>query len=317
MGKYIVTGAAGFIGSHIVDSLLKDGNRVVGIDDLSTGFLENLRHHPNLTFVKCDISNWSDLVYKFGFMKNVDGLFHLAAIARIQPAIQNPVRTHEVNVNGTFNILEMCRILDIPKIIYSTSSSTYGLKNKCPLKEGMPTDCLNPYSVSKHIGEDYVRSWGRMYGILNMSLKYFNVYGIRSPLHGQYATVIGLFYRQLIKETSPMTIVGDGNQTRDFTYIADVVNANRLAMDMVEESNTGMMLNIGSGKSYSINKVAEMIGNSINSNIGTVNIPPRPAEARDTLADIELAKKTLGWEPKHSLSDGLNVLKNHYLDMWR
>jgi UDP-glucose 4-epimerase len=316
MARVIVSGGAGFIGSHLTDRLLRDGHEVVVIDDFSTGFIENLKTHKNLTVVKCDISNWNDLVNKFGFFKKIDCIFHLAAIARIQPAIQNPVRTHEVNVNGTFNILEVARILDIPKFIYSTSSSTYGLKNKCPLKEDMSTDCLNPYSVSKHIGEDYVKAWGRMYGIQNITLKYFNVYGARSPLHGQYATVIGLFYRQLIKEKTPMTIVGDGEQTRDFTYIGDAVEANVLALEKVNNKNSGTMMNIGCGQSYSINELARMIGKSIKSKLGTINIPPRPAEARDTLADISLANNVLGWNPKCTLEDGLFIMKNHYLDLW-
>ena len=314
MSKFIVTGGAGFIGSHITNTLLANGHEVVVIDDLSTGFLENLQSHENLTFVKADISNWVELVYKLSYLKNADGLFHLAAMARIQPAIQDPWKTHNINVNGTFNILEVCRVLDVKKIVYSSSSSCYGLKNEAPYTEDMPVDCLNPYSVSKHIGEKYIETWGKLYGIQTMSFRYFNVYGPRSPLSGCYAPVIGLFFRQTIKDNVPMTIIGDGKQTRDMTYIGDVVKANILAMEELNDQNSGQLLNIGTGESCSINELALKIQTLCKTKLGTQTLPTRPAEAKHAKADVSLAKRVLNWEPETPLDVGLSVMKNYYMD---
>jgi UDP-glucose 4-epimerase len=314
MSKYIVSGGCGFIGSHLTDKLIKDGHEVVVIDDLSSGDLTFLTPHKNLYVVKCDISNWSELLTKTDFFKGVDGMFHMAAKARIQPSIKNPTIYHETNVTGTFNMLQLCRLFDISKIVYSSSSSVYGRNNSPPLKENMPPDCLNPYSVSKYVGEKYVQTWGKIYGVNNVSLRYFNVFGPRQPIFGQYSTVVGLFYHQILKQNKPITIVGDGTQTRDFTYVSDVVSANILAMN---SDTTGSLFNIGTGRSISVNELGEKILTSVNSRCGSITIEKRPGEANDTLADNSLAKNVLGWSPSTSLDEGLTIVKNNYLDTWK
>jgi UDP-glucose 4-epimerase len=312
--KYIIFGGAGFIGSHISDALLRRGEQVVVVDDFSTGLIENLKPHDNLTVVKCDISNWNSLIEKMNFFKGSDGVFHLAAMARIQPSIQDPRRTHDVNTCGTFNVLEICRLLDIPKIIFSSSSSIYGRNNTPPLCEDMLPDCLNVYSTSKYVGEQYMKNWGRTYGIHALSLRYFNVYGSRSPLKGQYAPVIGKFFRQLLKDNSGITIIGDGKQTRSHTFVGDVVDANLVAMEKANEDISGEVFNVGNEKSYSIIELAGMIQDATKIKKNFVYLPPRIGEAQDSRADISKAKKLLEWEPNTALERGVEVMKNHYMD---
>jgi nucleoside-diphosphate-sugar epimerase len=325
MSKYIVTGTAGFIGSHITERLLRDGHEVVGVDDLSTGLLENLAgplKNKKFTLVNLDISDWTKLTRNFSYFEGADGLFHLAALSRIQPSIFNPSRTHEINVNGTFNVLEMMRMMKVNKVVYSASSSSYGLKNKTPLKENMVPDCLTPYAATKYQAEIYCKTWGNLYGIRNVCLKYFNVYGARSPLFGQYAPVVGIFFRQLLQENTPMTVVGNGQQRRDMTYIDDVVNANMRAMDVLSgkewESASGQTINIGTGMNYSVVELAEKIRDilvKVKPDAKYVFTPERPGEAMVTLADITLAKKLLKWSPQVTLDEGLRVLKDYYLDV--
>lgn len=318
--KYLVTGGAGFIGSHLVERLLNEGHQVVVLDNFSSGFHANLPKHDNLNVVKVDIANWFSIIDNLSHFKDADGVFHLAAFARIQPSIANPRLCMLSNVTGTQNVLEMMRLLDIDKIVYSASSSSYGLKNKPPLTENMESDCLNPYAVSKLTGEHYCKTWGKLYGIKNVALKYFNVYGPRSPIGiGAYSPVIGLFFRQVLKDETALTVVGDGKQTRDFTYVGDVVDANVKAMQNLEgeASADGLTINIGTGKAYTIKEIAQRVKkvlSSIKSNIKIQHIDPRPGEAQDTLADISLAKSVLGWEPQVTLDQALEHLKIYYVD---
>lgn len=313
--KYIVTGGAGFIGSHMVEHLLYAKEEVIVVDDLSTGFLENLPEHKNLTFVKVDISNWDDLSKHFAYFKNAEGIFHFAARARIQPSIYNPLETIHNNIIGTSNVLEIMRMMDIKKIVYSASSSSYGLKVKIPCKEKQEPDCLNPYAATKYAGEILCKTWGKLYDIKNVCLKYFNVYGERSPLNSSYAPVIGLFFQQAL-QGNPVTIVGSGNQRRDYTAVRDIVNANKLAMEYIENATVnGETFNIGTGVNYSINELVNMIISVLNSygiKVKKEHIPPRPAEAKETLADINKAKKYLKWEPTTVLPEELNRLAGYY-----
>lgn len=318
--KYIVTGGAGFIGSHLVAELVRLGHEVIVVDDLSTGFLDYLPKGAKL--LKVDISNWLQLTKNFAYFQGIDGVFHLAACARIQPSIFEPARTHEVNVNGTLNILEMMRMMGIKKIVYSASSSSYGLKATLPCREDMQPDCLNPYAATKYIGEIYCKTWGNLYGIKNACLKYFNVYGRRSPLEGPYAPVIGLFFRQAVKLQKPMTIVGDGEQKRDFTHVGDVVAANIAAMRELGENSeevSGLTYNIGTGKNYTVNEVARLVQAALVNvcQAPTVNIPARPGEAQATLADITLARTLLKWEPTVTLEQGIDDLKNYYIEYFK
>lgn len=320
MAKYIVTGGAGFIGSHIVAELLNNGHQVVVLDDLSTGFSEYLPNDPNLTLVVVDISDWNQLSKNFAHFQDVDGVFHLAACARIQPSIFDPTRTHEVNVNGTLNILEMMRMMKVNKIVYSASSSSYGLKAKLPCKEDMPPDCLNPYAATKYIGEVYCKTWGSLYGIKNACLKYFNVYGRRSPVTGPYAPVIGLFFRQALKDNTSMTIVGDGSQKRDFTHVKDVVRANLAAMHALSANPevSGQTYNIGTGTNYTIKEIADKICITLPPRKRNIeHIPSRQGEAVATLADISLADKFLGWKPTVSIDEGIEDLREYYALLFR
>lgn len=309
--KYIVTGGAGFIGSNLVDKLLELNHEVIVLDNFETGSLDNLPPQDKLDVVSVDISDWNKLIGKLNQLKHADGVFHLAAVSRIPPSILNPKRTQEVNVQGTFNILEIMRLLDIKKIVFSSSSSVYGLNNPCPQTEDMRTDCLNPYSMSKKIGEELCKTWSNLYGIESVMLRYFNVYGPRAPTYGPYAPVVGLFFKQMIAG-DPLTIVGDGNQTRDMIHVNDVVEANILAMIHTARANK-KAVNIGRGKSYSVNKMATMIKNLPRFLVPTVNLSPRPGEAKDTLANITIASNLLGWTAQINLEDELKNLYAYYV----
>lgn len=304
--RYLVTGGAGFIGSHLVDELIKQGNEVIIIDNLSTGKKENINKEAK--FYNLDIRNFDSIKPLF---KDVDYVFHLAAQARIPPSISDPRETMDINVNGTTNVLLASRYCGVKKVIYSASSSAYGDQEKLPLHEEMLPMPKNPYAISKVIGEQLCKMFYELYGLKTLSLRYFNVHGPRQPedrVASSYATVIGIFLKQK-KENLKLTIIGDGEQKRDFTYVSDVVNANILAA----KSNVGKgeVINIGSGKSYSINEVASII-------LGTKNIKnfvkyllPRQAEVQATLADITKAKILLGWEPKVMLKEGIKLTELH------
>jgi UDP-glucose 4-epimerase len=218
----------------------------------------------------------------------------LAAEARIQPCIINPEKAIETNIKGTFNVLEACRHNNIKRIIYSSTSSAYGLKNKIPLKESMPKDCLNPYSVTKTCGEELCLMYHKLYGLESVIFRYFNVYGPRQPLKGQYAPIIGLFLRQK-KNKQPLTVVGDGLQRRDFTHIEDAVKANYLASNLNNKECVGQIINVGTGKNFSILDIVNMLNHE------HTFIPPRLGEAREILADTKKIEKTFGWKPSSKL----------------
>lgn len=294
--KILVTGGAGFIGSHLVDKLIKDGEQVVVIDNLSTGKEEFI--NPKAEFHKSDIRNLEEIKPLF---KGINLVFHLAAQPRIQPSIINPVESHSNNVVGTLNVLVASRDTKIKKFIYSASSSAYGDQKELPLKEDMLPGPKNPYSVFKLIGEQYCKLFNELYDLPTVSLRYFNVYGPRQSCEGAYSTVIGIFLRQA-KANQSLTIVGKGTQTRDFTHVRDVVGANILAAKS-DKVGKGEVINIGTGKNYSINKIASLISDKV------VLIPPRSAEVQDTLADNSLAKKLLGWQPEVGIEEGIEELK--------
>ena len=296
--RALVTGGAGFIGSNIVDELINRGYEVVVIDNESAD--ENARFYwndeaENYRYNICDYDKIEPL------FKGVDYVFHLAAQSRIQPAIKNPVYTVKVNCEGTANILQASREHGVKKVVYSSTSACYGLMNEPPLHEDMKTDCLNPYSVTKVAAEDICEMYTRLYGLKTVIFRYFNVYGNRQPTKGQYAPVIGLFKKQK-DNGEPMTVVGDGLQTRDYTNVSDVVNANLLAAES-DDVGGNELINIGAGKSYSVMDLVEMIGGE------HIYIPPRPGESRHTLADISRANMLLKWNPKVNLEDWLEENK--------
>jgi len=288
----IVTGGCGFIGSHIVDSLIKKGNKVSVIDDLSANENENFYYNKAATYHKLDISK-DDCSNIF---KNVDYVFHLAARSRIQPTVGSPNECFEVNVVGTQRVLEWSRLNSIKRVIYSGTSSLYGHQNSIPFAPNMPADCLNPYSMSKWMGEQICKLYNQLYEVPSITLRYFNVYGPREPIKGEYAPVIGLFKRQS-KNNKFMTIVAPGTQRRDFTYIEDVVEANILSMNSSTVDIPFNIYNVGTGKNHSIVEIAEMIGGKRDI------IPSRPAEVQETLADISETIKDLGWSPQCTLEE--------------
>jgi nucleoside-diphosphate-sugar epimerase len=324
--KYIVTGGAGFIGSHLVKALLDAHSEIIVLDNFSAGLHENLPKHDLLTVYKTNIADkWQmDALAAEPKMQGVAGVFHLAAEARIQPSIEYPDDAFNANALGTFHVLEMMREFGIKNIVYSASSSSYGRKNKPPLKESMAPDCLNPYATTKLIGEMLCKGHGKTYGINNVCLKYFNVYGPRSPIHlGAYSPVIGLFFQQAL-QNEPMTIVGDGQQKRDFTYVDDVVRANWLAMlDLTCQRAFSPIndrtINIGTGENKTIVEIAFMVKDALNHVRPETEIKlidARPGESRETLADRTVARDFLGWEPEVFIADGIKRLTPYYLDLF-
>lgn len=292
----LVTGGAGFIGSNLVDRLLSDGHNVTVIDNESSDAHNQFYWNDNANNHKLDICDYELIRPLFD---GIDYVFHLAAEARIQPAILNPLLAVKTNSLGTATVLQCAREAGVKRVIYSSTSSAYG-HNDIPNKETQPNDCLTPYSVSKTSGEDLCEMYYNLFGLETVVLRYFNVYGHREPLKGQYAPVIGIFKRQKAKN-EPLTIVGDGTQRRDFTNVKDVVEANIRAMEaMLSEDILGTIFNIGTGINYSINEIADMVDNN------QIHIPTRIGEAKETLADASKAKEYLGWEATFKLKDYLS-----------
>ncbi len=291
--KSLVTGGAGFIGSNLVDRLIEMGHEVIVIDNEHSDAHDQFYWNDKAQNCKYDICDYEKTRPLYD---GVDYVFHIAAEARIQPAIENPIEAVSINSVGTVTVLQCAREAGIKRLMYSSTSSAYGM-NETPNVETQPDDCLNPYSVSKVNGEKLCKMYTDLFGLPTICFRYFNVYGERQPLRGQYAPVIGIFLRQKAAG-EPLTIVGDGEQRRDFTHVSDVVNANIMAaISNPETSAFGQVYNVGTGKNHSVNEIAKQISNY------TVNIPPRIGESRITLANNEKLKKTFGWEPKVQLED--------------
>jgi UDP-glucose 4-epimerase len=297
--KSLVTGGAGFIGSNLVDRLLEMDHEVVVIDNEYSDVHEQFYWNPKAQNYKYDIRDYENTRQLYD---GVDYVFHIAAEARIQPAILNPIEAVSINSVGTCTVLQCSREAGVKRVVYSSTSSGYGM-NQSPNIETQPDDCLNPYSVSKVSGEKLCKMYTNLYGLPTILFRYFNVYGERQPLKGQYAPVVGIFLRQRAVGES-LTIVGDGNQRRDFTHVRDVVQANILAATKEVDSDAfGQLYNVGTGNNYSINQIARMISDN------TINIAPRPGESRVTLANNQKLRKTFGWEPTMKLDDWINGQK--------
>lgn len=328
-----VLGGAGFIGSNLVDELVVNGYGVRILDNLSEGRMENISRWVNpvnemfvggatdheggrVRFIRGDIRDFDTV------QAAVDGcsvVFHLAAMSRIQPSITDPLLAFSQNMLGTGNVAEACRRAGVKRLVYSASSSAYGRASDelfadpqfRGLHEGLPTDCLNPYSLSKKTGEEIMEVYRTLYGLSTVSLRYFNVYGPRHQEEGSYATVIAIFRKQL-RMGQRLTVVGDGEQRRDFTFVGDVVRANMMA---AMNRTVHGVINVGCGQNYSINHVAAKIleqperGESWDSRVEY--IPPRLGEARWTLADNRKAAELLGWRPSVTLGQGLEVLERY------
>jgi UDP-glucose 4-epimerase len=286
--KALVTGGAGFIGSNLVDKLIESNYEVVVIDNEYSDAHDKFYWNENAQNYKYDIRDYEKTRSLY---EGVDYVFHVAAEARIQPAIQNPIEAISINSVGTCTVLQCAREAGVKRVMYSSTSSGYGI-NETPNVETQLDDCLNPYSVSKVNGEKLCKMYTDLFGLPTVIFRYFNVYGERQPLRGQYAPVIGIFLRQMAAG-EPLTIVGDGEQRRDFTYVGDVVNAN--IMSAISNPNLeafGQVYNVGTGKNYSINEIAEIF------NHPKINIPPRLGEVKISLANSQKIYNTFGWKPK-------------------
>ena len=312
MAKILVTGGAGFIGSHVVDRLVNDGHSIVVLDNLSTGFKGQVNKRAK--FTTADIKNLNEIKEHFN---GIEFVFHLAARARIQPSIKDPEPTFYDNIIGTLNVLIASRDAGIKRVIYSASSSSYGDQETFPLREEMQSRFKNPYALSKYVGEKTCELFSKIYGLETVSLRYFNVYGPRQLTEGAYATVVGIFLKQLL-EKKPLTIVSPGTIRRDFTHVSDVVEANILAMKS-KKVGKGEVINIGCGKNYSINEVASLILSKAKPQVRlagadflkkphVVYIPKLPGESKITLAFNKKAQELLGWQPKISFKDGISQL---------
>jgi UDP-glucose 4-epimerase len=295
MSKVLVTGGAGFIGSHVVDALIGEGHEVLVLDNFSTGRKENV--NAKATIAEVDITDYEKLRPLF---RDREAVFHLAAEARIQPSIENPLSSERNNIAGTLNVLWAAKEAGVKKVIYSASSSVYGNQERYPVDESMEPHPKNPYAVTKLVGELYAALLADLYKLPTVSLRYFNVYGPRQLADGPYATVIGIFLKQK-KDGLPLTIVGTGEKRRDFTHVRDVVRANLLAWK--KDEGRGSVYNIGTGKNYNVNEVAAFVGGA------TTTLPDRPGEATISLADNAKAKQFLGWKPHVSLQEGIAELK--------
>lgn len=284
--KYIVTGGAGFIGSNLVDLLINEGHEVHVIDNFSSGKKENCNEKAK--YFELDISDYSNFEDLKNILLGSDGVFHLAALPRVQESIDNPLHFEKNNTLSTINILKACADSNIKRLVYSASSSAYGNAIKLPLKEEDPINPISPYAMQKYYGEVACKMFANVYGIETVSLRYFNVYGERQSLEGAYALVMCVFARQRLNN-EPLTIRGDGEQRRDFTHVKDIARANILAMHS-NKVGKGEVINIGNSDCRSVNQIAEMIGGP------TINVEP-VVEPRKTLADNSKAKDLLGWSP--------------------
>lgn len=302
----LVTGGCGFIGSHITDRLLAEGHEVRVIDNFSTGRPQNLEHQKDnkyLTVFQKDIRNKEDIEPVF---EGVDYVFHMAALADIVPSIQKPWEYYSSNVWGTYNVVECAKGAQIKKLVYAASSSCYGIPDEFPTKETADIRPQYPYALTKRLGEETVLHWGQVYKLPVITLRLFNVYGTRSRTSGTYGAVFGVFLAQKLAG-KPFTVVGTGEQTRDFTYVTDVADAFYTAAmsDCVQET-----FNVGSGGTYSVNRLCELLSGEI------VHIPKRPGEPDCTFADTDKIEKVLGWKAKITLEEGVSkIIEN--IDYWR
>ncbi len=304
--KALVTGGAGFIGSHLSELLLGQGHEVVVVDNLTSGRGSNLKtiaENPQFKLVQADIRDLPSLQPAFD---GVDWVFHLAGLADIVPSIEMPSQYYSTNVTGTFNVLECARACGAQKVVYAASSSSYGIPDVYPTPESSPIRPQYPYALTKYMGEELVLHWSHVYKLPAISLRLFNVYGTRSRTTGAYGAVFGVFLAQKLNGR-PFTVVGDGKQTRDFTYVTDVAKAFLCA---AESSSSGLALNVGSGNHYSVNRLVELLGGPVE------HIPKRPGEPDCTFADITTIKRILNWKAEVSFEEGVGKMLANIED-WR
>ncbi len=304
--NYLVTGGAGFIGSHTVDYLLEDGHNVVVIDNFSTGRPGNLAHQKDNKNLKVITADVSDIDAIKPYFEGIDVVLHFAALADIVPSIVNPMSYYRANVLGTVSVIESARLSGVKKLVYAASSSCYGIPKQYPTPEACEISTQYPYALTKHLGEQTVLHWGKVYKIPVISLRLFNVYGPRSRTSGTYGAVFGVFLAQKLNN-KPYTVVGDGTQTRDFTFVTDVARAFICA---AKSEIKNEIFNVGSGKPQSVNTLVSLLGGE------KVYIPKRPGEPDCTWADTTKIKSMLNWEPEISFEEGVGkILEN--IDYWK
>jgi UDP-glucose 4-epimerase len=306
MKKTIVTGGAGFIGSHLTERLLSDGHQVLVLDNYSTGRQENLRTfsgREGLSVGRCDIRDFDAIHSLF---EGVDWVFHLAALADIVPSIQTPATYHQSNVEGTVSVLEASRKGGVKRFVYAASSSCYGIPQQYPTPEHAPIQPMYPYALTKWIGEEYVKHWHKVYQLPCVSLRLFNAYGPRSRTSGTYGAVFGVFLAQKLAG-KPFTVVGDGTQTRDFTYVTDVADA---FVRAAESEIAGEIFNVGSGNTYSVNRLVELLEGE------AVHLPKRPGEPDCTFADVSKIGNILGWKARISFGQGVATMLAN-IEYWK
>lgn len=306
MARVLVTGGAGFIGSHLVDRLISQGDDVTVIDNLAVGRRENVVQHegnPRFHFHEVDIRTAGVLPNLF---VGIETVYHLAALADIVPSIVAPTEYFTTNVYGTVNVLEAARAAAVKRLIYVASSSCYGIPDVYPTPETAAIKPEYPYALTKNLGEQCVLHWGKVYKLPVASVRFFNIYGPRARTSGTYGAVFGVFLSQLV-HGQPLTIVGDGQQTRDFTFVSDAVNA---LTTVAASSVVNEVFNVGSGGTYSVNTLADLLGGP------RVHIPKRPGEPDRTFADISKIRRMLAWEPGVSFEEGVAIMKQH-IEAWR
>lgn len=306
-GGDLVTGGAGFIGSHLVDRLISEGRKVRVLDSFIVGRRSNLRQHEGnerLEIIQADVADKAKVV---SACDGVDRIFHLAARADIVPSIQDPEAYFRANVDGTFAVLEGARAHDVRRVVYVASSSSYGIPDVYPTPETAPARPQYPYALTKYLGEELVLHWAKVYGMPAVSVRFFNVYGPRARTSGTYGAVFGVFLAQLLGG-KPLTIVGDGEQTRDFTFVSDVVDA---LVTAAESDKRGEVYNVGSGAPVSVNELVRLLGSP-----PSVHIPKRPGEPDCTWADISKIQRELNWRPKVKFADGVKVMLDN-IEYWR
>jgi UDP-glucose 4-epimerase len=303
--KCVVTGGAGFIGSHLVDRLLIDGHDVVVIDNFAIGRPENLASHSQSTRFRLVEADITDLAAIRPLFDGIDWVFHLAALADIVPSIEQPIPYHRANVDGTVNVLEAARHANVKRFVYTASSSCYGIPDIYPTPENAETRPMYPYALTKYLGEQCVMHWCKVYKLPAVSLRLFNVFGPRHRTTGTYGAVFGVFLAQKLAG-KPFTIVGDGEQTRDFTFVSDVADA---FVTAAKSSVSGEIFNVGSDNTYSVNRLVGLLGGD------KVHIPKRPGEPDCTHADISKIKRVLHWTPKVRFEDGVAVMLKS-IDQW-
>ncbi len=304
--KAIVTGGAGFIGSHLTELLIAHGHHVIVLDNLTSGRLNNLKtvaEHPRFRFAQVDIRDSAALAPHFN---EVDWVFHLAGLADIVPSIEMPAQYFSTNVTGTFNVLECARHAGVKRVVYAASSSSYGIPAAYPTPETAPIQPQYPYALTKFMGEELVLHWAQVYRLPAVSLRLFNVYGTRSRTTGAYGAVFGVFLAQKLNHT-PFTVVGDGTQTRDFTYVTDVASA---FLTAAQSNVSGEAMNVGSGNHYSVNRLVELLGGPVE------HIPKRPGEPDCTFADVRKIEKLLDWKARVSFEEGVGRMLERIED-WR